>query len=138
MSKCQKHGLPLCSQCIVVTDAAKRMSDHINLMITCHQVWEIADKWMAFKLIDGGSDGVLYDTRQDAITHQLDERWCCYISFRSLMQGANPKDCQIFLDLNRQAYDAGMRLSEPQAPQMIVPSHYYDQLTGRIRPRGSG
>jgi hypothetical protein len=118
----------------VITDAARRMSDIINLTITFNGVWEIKDKWMAFRLSDGSTDGALYDTRQDAINHQSNPQWCAYQSFRNLLSGAKPLDCQIFLDVNRQA--AEMNLHEDHAPQLILPTAYYDFLNDRKRPGG--
>lgn len=133
MEKCRNHGLKLCSRCVVVSDAARRMSDTVNGVLTFHsRDWEIKDCWMAFRLSDGGSDGVVYDSRRAAIDHQVHETLCAYFSFRNV-GSANPRDCQIFLDMHRAAYDAGMRLAEPEAPQLIVPTGYHDFLTGRNR-----
>lgn len=128
-----RHGQTICPQCIEIGDAAKRMSGIINGLITFHQVWDIQSKWIAIRLADGGSDGVLYDTRDDAISHQLDERLCAYTALQSMMGGAKPLDCAIFLEFHRQAYDAGMRLHEPEAPQLIVATSMYDKITGRTR-----
>jgi hypothetical protein len=132
MARC-KHGNQVCSQCVVVTDAAKRMSDTINGRLSFSKDWGIRTAWMAFRLSDGGSDNVVYDTRLDAISHQLHENLCAYFCFRNAMGGTNARDCQIFLDLHRAAYDSNMRLSEPQAPVMIMPTPYHDYRTGRKR-----
>lgn len=128
-----RHNLVICSRCVQVTDAARRMSDTINGVITFSRAWEICNSWMAFRLADGTSDGVIYDTRQAAISHQSDERLCAYFCFRSAMGGTKPLDCQIFLNMHRHAYDNGGGLSEPQAPQLIMPSNYYDFIRGRYR-----
>jgi hypothetical protein len=121
-----RHKLAICPECIIVTDAGKRMSDVVNGLLTFNKPWEIRYKWMAFALSDGHSDNVLYDTRQDAIDHQLDERFFAYVCFMSLLGGATPKDCEIYLEVHRQAYDSGMRLHEPDAPQMIMSTKEYD------------
>lgn len=121
-----RHGLQICEQCIIVTDAAKRMCDQINARLTFSNPWEVRSKWMAFRLNDGGTDGVIYDTREEAINHQIDERFCCYFTFRSAMSGAKPLDCQIFLNYYRDMYDANMRMHEPEAPQLILPTKAYD------------
>ena len=127
-----RHNLVVCSKCVVVTDAAKRMSDHINGLIM-FTPWEARNGWMAFRLQDGGSDGVLYPTRQDAIAHQSNEKLCAYFSFKSAMGGTNPRDCQLFLNVHRHAYSVdGGRMAEPAAPQLIMPTKYYDYLTGRF------
>jgi hypothetical protein len=130
--KC-RHGHVVCPDCIIVTDAAKRMCDIINGILTFTPVWELRNKWIAIKLADGSYDGVVYDNRTDAITHQLDERFCAYVCLTTVMSGAKPLDCAIFLEQQRQAYDAGMRLHEPDAPQLLLPASAYDRMTGRRR-----
>lgn len=122
--------------CIIVDDAAKRMSGIINAYVTFVPLWELRTKWIAVRLQDGGTDGALYDTREDAITHQLDERFCAYVCMMTMLDGAKPLDCAIFLEFHRQAYDAGMRLHEPEAPQLLVSTSAYDFMTGRTRYGG--
>jgi hypothetical protein len=109
------------------------MSDIINALVTFTPLWELRTKWIAIRLNDGGYDGTLYDSREDAIRHQLDERFCAYVAMQSMLQGAKPLDCAIYLEFHRQAYDSNMRLHEPEAPQLILPTGAYDQMTGRIR-----
>ena len=128
-----KHGHAICPECIYVTDAAKRMGDTINGILTFANPFEIRNKWMAFALSDGRSDGVLYDTRAECIAHQLDERFYTYICMKNLMMGAKALDCQIFLEFSRQAYDQGMRLHEPNAPQIFVQNAQYDSIMDRLR-----
>jgi hypothetical protein len=130
--KC-RHGQNICPQCIEIGDAAKRMADVINAIVTFTPIWDLRTKWVAIKLSDGGYDGTLYDTRDDAISHQLDERFCAYVCMGAMLSGAKPLDCAIFLEFHRQAYDAGMRLHEPEAPQLIMPTSVYDRITGRQR-----
>ena len=129
-----KHGLRVCSRCVVVTDAGKRMSDLINLL-TVAQPWDVLKRtWIAIRLQDGGYDGTLYDTRQDAIRHQLDENFCAYFCMRNALGGVTPKDCQLYLNAHRQVYDAGGRMAEPQAPQVIISTRGYDIMTGKVNP----
>lgn len=116
-----KHGNTICSRCIVVTDAGKRISEGIRLAITFHVWEEIKNGWMAFALSDGQTDHTVYPSRQDAIRHQSDETRFLYIALRSCPSGMPEKDAEIFLEVNRHAYDASMRLSEPEAPQLIMP-----------------
>lgn len=40
---------------------------------------EAAGRWVAIRLSDGGSDGVLYDSKMDAARHQLSEKQCAYV-----------------------------------------------------------
>jgi hypothetical protein len=131
-----RHGQTICQTCIEISDAAKRMADIINGLVSFTPVWDLRTKWIAVRLSDGGTDGVLYDSRDDAIRHQIDERFCAYVCMASMVQGAKPLDCAIYLEFHRQAYDANMRLHEPEAPQLILPTSVYDRMTGRVRDRG--
>jgi hypothetical protein len=130
-----RHGVTICPQCIQIDDAAKRMSSMINGLIAFNNPFDLRQTWLAIKLQDGSSDGNLYATREEAIRHQLDERFCAYICMGTVMNGSKPLDCAIFLEFHRQAYDEGMRLHEPEAPQLIMPTAGYDKLTGRVRGR---
>ena len=128
-----RHGQTICPQCIQISDAAKRMSGIINGLVTFTPAWDLRTKWLAIRLHDGGYDGVLYDSRDDAIRHQHDERFCAYVCMGTMISGAKPLDCVIYLEFHRQAYDANMRLHEPEAPQIIIPTAVYDKITGRLR-----
>lgn len=130
--KC-RHGLRICEKCIRIDDAAKRMADIVNGLVTFNQPWAIRNCWIAIRLEDGGFDNNLYATREEAIKHQTDERFCAYAWMGNMISGAKPLDCAIFLEYHRQAYDSGMRLHEPEAPQLIMPTAGYDKLTGRVR-----
>jgi hypothetical protein len=130
-----RHGRQVCSECVVITDAAKRMSDAINLHIVC-QPWDaLKDSWLAFALMDGSSKGEVYDTYQDAIRHNDPKRYAIF-AFRNAMGGANARDCQLFLEMGRAAADAGIDWSEPKQnrSQLIIPTRTHDILTRRIRP----
>jgi hypothetical protein len=89
---------------LIPTDAAKRMSD----IITTH--WH-ADprgnfrRWVAIRLSDGGSDGVVYDNVQHAAWAQLHYRQCAYISIPT--GGIGPKECDVILAYHRKVYDLG-------------------------------
>lgn len=93
----------------VYTDAAKRAADIINSALVFMP--GAAGKWVAIRLSDGGWDGTVYDTKRDAVRHQLDEFWCCYV--RIPPPGTSPAEMQAFLDYNRALYDAGFRLPDP-------------------------
>lgn len=94
-------------------EVGKRVSDTINLKIQFNGWLNIRECWMAFRLSDGTSDNVLYDTKQDAVKHQLHEMQCAYICFTGLAGGAKPIECEIFMKFTRDAYDAGLRLPDP-------------------------
>jgi hypothetical protein len=95
-------------------DAAKRCSDSIRLHIACG----MAGKWVAIRLSDGGSDGVVYDTRGDAIRHQLHETLCAYVKIP--LDDMPTEEAAIFLAFNRRVYDAGYRMTDPEQPDLIA------------------
>jgi hypothetical protein len=108
-----KHGLAVCSKCTQVTDAARRMSDLINLILTFNDAWSIRTKWMAFKLQDGSSNSALYDTKLQAVRGCSNEKYYCFFCFRNALGGVDPFGCQIFLDVSRHQYDIGAPLADP-------------------------
>lgn len=93
---------------------------------------------MAFRLQDGTSDGNLYDTKKDAIRHVGDYKYWAFFCFRNALGGANPKDCQLFLDMHRHAYENNGQLTDPDdihgGPDTIIPTRQYDAIFGRVRP----
>lgn len=104
------------SEPVAITDAAKRMSDIINGIIVA-QPWEVVTRsWMAFQLVDGESNGELYDSLPAARRYQSDETRCCYVTLRSSPGGMTPREAQAYLDFHRSAYDAGFRMADPDAP----------------------
>lgn len=129
-----RHGNVVCYMCgPVVTDAARRMAGEINVRVVCTPWDQLIRSWMAFRLSDGSSDGTLYDTRADAVRHQLHETLCAYFCMRQAQNGVRPKDCQLFLDVHRQIYDAGGRMAD--APQdILISTRGYDIMMGRIDP----
>lgn len=126
MANLCRHKLRVCSQCIIVSDPARRMSDTVNLHITCNNVWDLNDKWVAFRLQDGTSDGAVYDSKDHAIAHQPVPDRCCFFTFRNAMGGVTPKDMQIWLEMERNAQEARLALHEEKAPRLIIPASYYD------------
>lgn len=96
-----------------IIEAGKRASDIVNEYRT-HRTWdELSRKWIAFRLADGSYDGTLYDSKRDAVRHQHDEFHCAYVSFANLVNGSTPREMAVFLQFNRDAYKAGMRLPDP-------------------------
>ncbi|WP_301177230.1 hypothetical protein [Actinomadura geliboluensis] len=92
---------------IVIDDAARRCSDAVRLHIAAG----MAGKWAAIRLSDGGSDGTAYDTRADAIRHQLHETQCAYVKVP--LDDMPPEHAARYLAFHRRAYDAGFRLTDP-------------------------
>lgn len=116
-----------------VIDPARRAADIVNGHLAAHPFEEIRTKWVAIRLADGGSDGVLYDSKRDAVRHQVDEFRCAYVALRSLLGGATAREMHRFLDYCRKAYDAGYRLPDPDAPtggpDLIAPLTRADMMT---------
>ena len=118
-------------------DAGKRASDIINGLITAHPWDDIKDKFVAIRIGDGSSDGVIYDTKADAVRHQSHEQQCAYVGFRNLVGGATPKEMAIYLKFNRDAYKAGMRLIDPDnqrnpVQDLLIPAKGYDEMRNRL------
>lgn len=107
------------------SDAARRCSDAVNLALIGQA--GAAGRWIAVRLSDGGSDGVLYDQKSDAVRHQLHESLCAYIKIPP--DGMTPRLAEVFLKFNRQLYDAGMRMQDPAA-------HAETPLTALYLPPG--
>lgn len=93
------------------SDAAHRCSDVIRTHLAAEGYAAIG-RWVAIRLSDGGSDGNLYATKREAIRFQLHETQCAYAQ---IPPGADmtPRAAENFLSVNRQLYDAGMRITDP-------------------------
>lgn len=98
-----------------LVESGKRISDAINQKIADHGWWEIRSKFMAFQIQDGTTDGVLYDTKRDAVRHQRNEFQAAYLCMRGLAHGANPRECAVMLKFHRDMYDRGFRMPDPDA-----------------------
>jgi hypothetical protein len=112
------------------SDAAKRVYDTYHLHRTADYFMSLG-KWIAVALQDGTSDGVLYDSKQDAILHQHhNEQWYAYIQITP----ANMTVCsaEIFLGVTRRLYDKGFRLTDPASRgggrEIIKRASYEDQV----------
>lgn len=92
-------------------DAAQRAADVINERLTWFPFAVLASKWMAFKLQDGNSDKVIYDTRRDAVKHMPDH--ACYFTFRNCPGGVQTRDMWLYMQFHRHAYSRGARLTDP-------------------------
>lgn len=116
-------------------DAAKRASDAVGL----HLIGKGKDaigRYLAIRLSDGGSDNVLYDTRGDAMRHQLHENYCAYL--RIPPTGTTPKKAFVFLAYMRQFYDNGGRFTDesPRLPMMSEELAYLSPRLGRLTRPG--
>lgn len=111
-------------------DAASRLCDTVNNLGTHKTHEELVNGWIAVRLSDGSWDGVLYDSRHAAVSHQSDEFLCAYLSTRSAQSGMTIRDAHTFLAFHRAAYDAGFRLPDPDhengGKELIVPATKQD------------
>lgn len=128
------------------TDAAKRLSDTHRLHKSALGQLAIG-RWFACALADGTTDGVLYDSKRDAVRHQHhNEQFYAFVC-------VNPGDCtpceaEEYLHINRMLYSRGIRMTDPDhahgGPDIVQRSTVEDQRSlvrsiasgGRIRPTG--
>jgi hypothetical protein len=132
------HGREICWEHVLVDDAAKRAFDAVRLL-TVFTDWDTRIRqspYVAIRLIDGGSDGVMYDSKQAAVRHQLHEMSCAYFSFRTSPNGfSSPRDAAVFLLWHRVAYDNGFRLPDPDdrhGGQDLVMPDMREHLTNQL------
>ena len=85
-----------------------------------------AGKWVALRLSDGGSDGVLYPTREDAMRHQLHVQWCAYLLIPPT--GTTPHSLERFLVWVGGLYEQGMqpKQNHDRMPALLVPNRLED------------
>lgn len=95
-------------------DSAKRLSDNVNALAICHPLEVLFNSWIAVSLADGSYDGVLYDTRADAVRHQAHETQCAYLCLRAAPGGMQLQEAYVFLKFHRDAYDAGYVFTDPE------------------------
>lgn len=103
-----------------ITDAGKRCSDIVQQHVADGN-W---NRWIAVRLSDGGTDGILYDSRADAVNHQLHETLCAYLLIPPT--GMSAKSGTSYLETHRKIYDGGMRCIDPDR-EVIIP-HRKDLL----------
>jgi hypothetical protein len=116
---CDKHQRPVCSECVVVTDSAKRMAEAVGLAVVFHpeEVWHSG--WMAFALADGSTNHTIYPSKTEAIAHMSNEFLYAYLNLRNCIGGMPVKDAQLWLDLHRHLYDNSGQMINPA--EIIMP-----------------
>jgi hypothetical protein len=115
-----------------LADIGKRASETITLHILGGNI----GKWVALKLLDGSSDGIPYDTRRDAIRHQLHEQLCCYVKVPA--DGMPEADALRFILLNRALYAAGYRLADPESEAEPIYPETLEETMSWILRAGEG
>ena len=128
------------------SDAARRVSDTYRL----HRLaagMDAIGQWFAARLDDGTSDGVLYETKRDAVRHQHhNEQFYAFVAVGPW--DVDLCEAEAFIQMNRTLYDAGLRLSDPDhargGREVIQRATCEDQRSliasianrGRTRPSG--
>jgi len=89
-------------------DAARRMASAVTLA----SMNGGAARWLAVRLQDGGSDHVLYDSRSDAVAHQMSPEYSTYVLVPP--DGMTTGQADRVLGYWRDLRDAGFRCNEPR------------------------
>lgn len=106
-------------------DAAKRFADTIALHQTVLSRDElIAKRYIAVALSDGSTDGVVYDTRNDAMRHQKGHP-ALYLYFQIPFERLSVHACDSLLWYVRGVYDAGYRPRLEEA-ELVIPNSIED------------
>lgn len=82
-------------------DAGKRLADGVSLALLSEtDVMDVVNKWMTFKLEDGSTNHVLYDTKDEAVRDMKGRsKDHCYLKITP--DGITQKDACGFLRINR-------------------------------------
>ena len=103
----------------LTSDEGRRLAEAHNIALLAGGV----GRWIAVRLSDGGTDGVIYDTRADAIRHQLHERQCYYCQIQP--GPMTPRSGTRVIKGMREIYASGkvdMAAPDGAAPCVIVPA----------------
>ena len=99
-------------------DAAKRFADTValhQLALTKDEI--LARRFIAVRLADGGTDGVVYDSRESAIRAQTNSPSRCGY-FQIPLERWSVETCDTLLWYVRATYDGGHR--EDPAHQLVI------------------
>ena len=110
------------------SDAAMRVYDTYHLHRSAVGIYNVIGKWFASSLNDGSTDGVLYDSRPDAIRHQHhNEKWFTFVQVTQ----ANMTVCsaEVMLNIARK-FDASLmdRDARGGGKQAIARATWEDQV----------
>lgn len=92
------------------TDAARRISDTFTL----HKIaggYEAIGKWFVVSLQDGTTDNVLYDSRRDAMRHQMFPEHHGYYTVTPGQMSVCAAEA--LLRIARRLYEKGIRMIDP-------------------------
>jgi hypothetical protein len=100
-----------------VTDRGRRLAEHVRAA----QAIGGQGRWVAARLSDGATDGTVYDTKADAVKHQLHETQCAYLVVPPTQ--VPPAEATAWLELHERMYAAGYRLQDPDTQPMMTSEH---------------
>jgi len=122
------------------TDAARRVADTWNLHLAAARNGRglafgltAMGRWIAVALADGRGDGVVYETRRDAVRHQHhNERFFAFLQ----LQPFQLTICQAesYLYMHRLCYDAGGVLSDPEGSgHELIPALTAEEFNDQLK-----
>lgn len=125
------------------SDAAKRMADNVNMHYAANELgaWDAVGKWIAYKLEDGSSDQVAYDTMADAVRH-TDEMTHQYVRLNGMRM--DYCEAQALMEVHRRARLAGFPQADPNhrsgGKQMLLSNRIEvrEQVLSILRTARSG
>lgn len=97
-----------------ITERGRRLADHVRAARAIGG----QGRWIAARLSDGGTDGTVYDTKADAVRHQLHETQCAYL----VVPPAEMPEAEAtaWLEMHDKMYAAGYRLQDPDVNPMMT------------------
>lgn len=99
--------------------AVQHMCDSINMHVQAIGS-DAFGRYVAIRLEDGKSpDNALYDTRADAVRHNIHDPWCFYVKVNP--GGIGPNEAWVVLGYARQAKESGVvfQNEEPIVPMLL-------------------
>lgn len=107
---------------MALSDAGIRMSDTVNNVRMSSDWNDVKDGWMAFALEDGTSDGVVYDTRDDAIRfHRNRAKKYFFLTLRQCIHGLSQREATMILAMTRVQSERGRYHPETDRHDPIMP-----------------
>lgn len=97
-----------------VTDRGRRLSEHV----AAARAIGGQGRWIAARLSDGGTDGTVYDSKSDAVKHQVHETQCAYIVVPPAAMP--PHEATAYLELHERMYASGYRLQDPDKTPIMT------------------